>query len=159
MEDLFVLDTEQVARILSSEWFVDGLLQNVAFTLLENETYISVNRPAVSTYDIDVKAFLDRHPKYIFENDNYKRALLNVSDIRSINVDAFGEALTINVEVEPRDKFTKSHAGIFTRLGDKNVKKGDVLTYLEKGISADDVLMKVRSLLSSLAKQETCKFS
>ena len=153
-ESTTVGSSEKVARILSTEWFVDGQLMNVAFTLLEGETYISVNRPAISTYDSDVAGFVTKHGKYLFGTDNYKRAILSVSDIRDIKVDAFGEPLKINVEVEPRDSHTKSHAGIFTRYENKNVKRGDTLNYLNKEISADDVLIKVRTQLLNMTTVE-----
>ena len=146
--------SEKVARILSTEWLVDGQLMNIAFTLLEGETYISVNRPVISTYDSDVAGFVAKHGKYLFGTDNYKRAILSVSDIRDIKVDAFGEPLKINVEVEPRDSHTKSHAGIFTRYENKNVKRGDTLSILEKEVSADDVLIKVRSQLLNMSTVE-----
>ena len=80
--------------------------------------------------------------------------MLCVSDIRAIKVDAFGEPLKINVEVEPRDSHTKSHAGIFTRYENKNVKRGDTLNYLNKEISADDVLIKVRTQLLNMTTVE-----
>lgn len=153
-ESTTVGSSEKVARILSTEWFVDGQLMNVAFTLLEGETYISVNRPAISTYDSDVAGFVTKHGKYLFGTDNYKRAILSVSDIRDIKVDAFGEPLKINVEVEPRDNHTKSHAGIFTRYENKNVKRSDTLSLLEKEISADDVLIKVRTQLLNMTTVE-----
>ena len=153
-ESTTVGSSEKVARILSTEWFVDGQLMNVAFTLLEGETYISVNRPAISTYDSDVAVFVAKHDKYLFGTDKYKRAMLCVSDIRAIKVDAFGEPLKINVEVEPRDSHTKSHAGIFTRYENKNVKRGDTLSLLEKEISADDVLIKVRTQLLNMTTVE-----
>ena len=146
--------SEKVARILSTEWFVDGQLMNIAYTLLEGETYISVNRPIIDTYDSDVASFVAKHSKYLFGTDNYKRAILSVSDIRDVKVDAFGEPLKINVEVEPRDSHTKSHAGIFTRYENKNVKRGDTLSFLEKEISADDVLIKVRTQLLNLSTVE-----
>ena len=90
----------------------------------------------------------------MFGTDTYKRAILCVSDIRDIKVDAFGEPLKINVEVEPRDSHTKSHAGIFTRYENKNVKRGDTLSILEKEVSADDVLIKVRSQLHNMSTVE-----
>lgn len=52
--DVTVPNSEDVARILSTEWIVDGKLSNVAFTLRPHETYISVNRPAISSYNNDV---------------------------------------------------------------------------------------------------------
>ena len=155
MSDSTTVDSsEKVARILSTEWLVDGQLMNIAFTLLEGETYISVNRPLISTYDSDVAGFVTKHDKYLFGTDNYKRAILSVSDIRAIKVDAFGEPLKINVEVEPRDSHTKSHAGIFTRYENKNVKRGDTLSLLAKEVSADDVLIKVRSQLLNMSTVE-----
>lgn len=39
---------------------------------------------------------------------------------------------TIDVEVEARDKHTKSHAGIFTRFHDKNIKLFLVVQMLVK---------------------------
>lgn len=69
-----------------------------------------------------------------------------------------GLTLNINVEVEPRDIFTKSHAGIFTRHNNQNVKNGDTLYIksLDDNISADEVLLEVRSRLIDLAKLEYC---
>ena len=94
MTDSTTVDSsEKVARILSTEWFVDGQLMNIAFTLLEGETYISVNRPVINTYHSDVAGFVAKHDKYLFGTDNYKRAMLRVSDIRAINVDAFTRSL------------------------------------------------------------------
>lgn len=43
-----VLSSENVARILSKEWFVKEKLNAMAFTLDLGETYLSVNRTAVS---------------------------------------------------------------------------------------------------------------
>ena len=149
-----VESSEKVARILSTEWFVDGQLMNIAYTLLEGETYISVNRPIINTYDSDVAGFVVKHNQYLFGKDKYKRATLCVSDIRDIKVDAFGNPLKINVEVEPRDSHTKSHAGIFTRYENKNVKRGDTLGNLDKEISADDVLIKVRTQLLNMSTVE-----
>lgn len=57
-----VSNHENVARILSKEWIIDGTLSNVAFSLRSNETYISVNRPAIDSYDSDVAAFIEKHP-------------------------------------------------------------------------------------------------
>lgn len=154
MDKTKVDSSEQVARILSTEWFVEGQLMNIAYTLMEGETYISVNRPVIETYDSDVASFVAKHNNYLFGTDSYKRAMLHVSDIRAIRVDAFGEPVNINVEVEPRDVHTKSHAGIFTRYENKNVRRGDALYHLDKEISADDVLIKVRSQLLRMTTVE-----
>ena len=149
-----ISSSEQVARILSNDWIVDGKLLSLAFTLRDRETYISVNRPSIETYDADVTSFVESHPKFKFDDRNYMRALLSVGEIRDIEIDAFGELLNFGVEVEPRDSRTKSHAGIFVRYGSQNVKNGDTLTNNGKGISADDVLLKVRTRLMNLSVVE-----
>lgn len=70
---------------------------------------------------------------------------------------AEGQPLAIDVEVEPRDVFTKSHAGIFTRHNNVNIKTGSTLAVSqEKNISADRVLLKVRLALVRLSTVETC---
>ena len=74
-----VADTEDVARILRRNWVVDGILQHYAFDMRRNETYISVNRPAVSSYVDDVRKFVESHPDFCFDSDEpaYMRALIN----------------------------------------------------------------------------------
>ena len=57
-----VADDEQVARIVSHEWVIDGELQLAAFALAPRETYLSVNRPIIDTYDEDVLQFVSAHP-------------------------------------------------------------------------------------------------
>ena len=54
-----VSSDENVARLISSEWMQEGILQPVAFTLDENESYLSVNRPVVETYDTDVASYFE----------------------------------------------------------------------------------------------------
>ncbi len=153
-------NTEKVARILAKNWIVDGTILQMAFTLRDKETYISVNRPAVASYDLDVKSFVETHPDFYADESKkkYSRALLNVGEIRATKVLFSGLTLNINVEVEPRDIFTKSHAGIFTRHNNQNVKNGDTLYIksLDDNISADEVLLEVRSRLIDLAKLEYC---
>ena len=46
-----ILDSETVARILKRDWFDDGKLMHVAFALRNGETYISVNRLAIASYN------------------------------------------------------------------------------------------------------------
>ena len=153
-------NTEKVARILAKDWIVDGVILQMAFTLREKETYISVNRPAVESYDSDVRNFVETHPDFYADESKtkYSRALLNVGEIRATKVSFSGITLNINVEVEPRDVFTKSHAGIFTRHENHNVKTDDTLHIksLDENISADEVLLEVRSRLVDLAKLEYC---
>ena len=55
---------ENVARLVSAEWMQEGVLQPVAFTLDEGESYLSVNRTAVDSYDADVLSFIETHPIY-----------------------------------------------------------------------------------------------
>ena len=42
-------NNETVVRILHKDWVVDGQLQITAFSLRQDESYISVNRPAIDT--------------------------------------------------------------------------------------------------------------
>lgn len=42
--DIQISSEENVARILSKEWFVRGKLTSVAFALEQGESYLSVNR-------------------------------------------------------------------------------------------------------------------
>ena len=54
----FVSDSEDVARLLFSPLFIcDGILSQKAFTLDKtvNETYISVLRPAISSFRSDIE--------------------------------------------------------------------------------------------------------
>jgi hypothetical protein len=153
-------NNENVARILRKFWVLDNEIQHTAFMLRRGETYISVNRPAVASYDSDVRNFVETHPDFYADESKtkYSRALLNVGEIRATKVSFSGITLNINVEVEPRDVFTKSHAGIFTRHENRNVKTGDTfyIKSLDENISADEVLLEVRSRLVDLAKLEYC---
>ena len=151
---------ENVARILSKGWVANGALQHTAFMLRDGETYISVNRPAVDSYVSDVASFVKSHKSFIMTQENiisYQRAVLNVGSIRNIAIKIEDQPLAIDVEVEPRDVFTKSHAGIFTRFNNNNVKVGSTLAVSqEKDISADTVLLKVRLALVRISSVETC---
>lgn len=153
-----VSSSEKVARILNPEWIEDGILMHEAFMLRDGETYISVNRPSVDSYDKDVTDFINKHPDYAFDTDKYKRALLGVGEIRDINV-AFDEVeAKIDVEVEPRDAHYKSHAGIFTRLDHKNLKKGQLIdVQAEENVSADSILLEVRMNLLDISTVEQCE--
>ena len=157
-----VSDNECVARILSRKWVNDGIIMHMAFTLRVKETYISVNRPSVSSYFDDVSSFVSSHPDFYSDDmqTGYQRALLNVGDIRTIDVEVGGEPLNVSVEVEPRDTFAKSHAGIFTRHDGVILKCGVPLSAegMEKNVSSDDILLEVRAQLLDIAKLETCSF-
>ena len=154
-----VSSEENVARILSKEWFVRGKLTSVAFALEQGESYLSVNRTAIDTYDSDVAMFVKNHNSYAFDDSTYKRALLNVGDVRGIDVKVDHVEMKIDVEVEPRDIHTKSHAGIFTRIQDKNIKKGQLLKAgpTAEEVSGDTILLEVRKQLKGLSSVEDCK--
>ena len=65
--------------------------------------------------------------------------------------------LSVDVEVEPRDAVTKSHAGIFTRYEGKILKLGDPQPIsLKYNVSVDEVIFEVRAALLKLAKLEMC---
>lgn len=151
---------EDVARILSNGWVKNGVVQHTAFTLREGETYISVNRAVIPSYASDVVSFVKSHKNFLVSDNgvkSYQRAVLRVGKIRAISVVVDGKPLSVDVEVEPRDVFTKSHAGIFTRHDHKNLKAGGTIAIgEEKNISIDMVLLKVRLALIRLSSLETC---
>ena len=155
----FISSEEDVARLLHQNWIVDGILQQSAYVLNEGETYISVNRPAIETYDSDVSDFIDRHPSFKSSprSDTYRRAMLHVGDVRSIDIHLGDEHLSVSVDVEPRAMHTRSHAGIFTRVDGITIKPNRThpTSDGEFGMSTDAILMKVRFHLLSLSIVET----
>ena len=153
-----IQQTENVARILNPDWIEDGVLMHEAFMLNIGESYISVNRPVIDSYADDVVDFIRKHPDFSFGENSYKRALLHVSDICAIDVSLEGISAKINVEVEPRDSHTNSHAGIFTRINNLNIKRGQTLKVVPQsdGVSADTIFLEVRMALLDLSKVETC---
>ena len=150
---------ETVVRVLHRDWIVDGELQISAFNLHQNETYISVNRPIIESFDDDISDFLAKHPDYLISEDanGYRRAALNVDELRNICVVLGQQTLDVAVEVEPRVAHYKSHAGIFTRLAGENIKGGQ-----QKNVSIDEnttlsiaaIFQKVQYKLLSLATLE-----
>lgn len=140
-----ISNEEIVIRILHQDWVVDGVIQLGAFSLRPEETYISVNRPSVASYASDVSYFVESHPMYQHTESSYRCATLSVEEIRDIKLVNNGEPVDIDVEVEPRSAHTASHAGIFTRIGSTNIKKGVTLPAesMPIGLSADDILMEV----------------
>ena len=131
-----------------------------AFAFAPNETYLSVNRISVETYDLDVRNFVMSHPAYqVAESSlSYRRALMNVSDINSIKIINEDEELAVNVEVEPRDTYTKSHAGIFVRTNGQNIVSGRKMPpeTLPVGVSVDMVLQEVQWKLKDLSTLQVC---
>ena len=161
--DNSISNSENVARILKKDWLDDGKLLHVAFALRNGETYISVNRLSSKTFENDVKGFVSTHPGFAFGEDaqEYYRADLNVGEVRDIHVVLDGKSIGIDVDVEPRETHIKSHAGIFTRYNNMNLKPGvsvgsdvDKTTY-----AADDILLKVRLQLLCKAQCQQVRFS
>jgi len=155
-----ISDEEQIARIINREWMAGNILLPMAFALRLNETYLSVNRLCVESYDEDVKRFVNNHKSYqTSSGDSYFRALLDVGNVRSIKVSNEGNPIEIAVEVETRDLHIKSHAGIFVRAEDKNIFPGkkDTDDLLPTGVSSEFVLQKIRWELLDLAVLQQCK--
>lgn len=144
-------NNETVVRILHKEWVVDGQLQITAFALRQGESYVSVNRSAVDTFLSDVTDFVSKHADYKISDEGslaYRQASLGVSAVRNIKVELGQLSVDVSVEVEPRDAHYKSHAGIFTRYDDKNIKGG------QKTIQdQNDCLMPVRAILQKVQHQ------
>ena len=67
--------------------------------------------------------------------------------------------MSTEVEVEPRDKYTKSHAGIFVRYQNKNIKRCKLIKIgqASEEISTDTILLEVRTQLLEMALLEECK--
>ena len=144
-------DKETVVRILHKEWIVDGQLQITAFALRQGESYISVNRPVIDTFLSDVSDFVSKHADYKVSDKGsltYRQASLSVSAVRNIKVELGQLAADVSVKVEPRDAHYKSHAGIFTRCDEKNIKGGQ-----ESIQDKNDCLMPVRAILQKVQHQ------
>ena len=158
-----VLDSEIISRVIRQEWLVDGVLQQTAYTLNPNETYLSVNRPAIDTYEADVLAFVVSHDDFQFDNGKkFHCAVMPVSGVRGIKVmDENDTPLAIEVEVEPRDVHTKSHAGIFVRSDAQNIIPGRSLmgTFTQEAVSVDMILQDVRWELLALSTLEDHEIS
>jgi len=157
----FVSPDEQVARLVSKAWMDEGILLNAAFALAPHETYLSVNRLSVESYNKDIKTFIKNHSDYQIadKSDLYRRALLVVGQINRIEVMNGDEILDVRVEVEPRDSHTKSHAGIFVRSKGQNIVHGrePLSGTLPAGVSSDAVLQEVRWQLLDIAELQICK--
>jgi hypothetical protein len=148
-EQEHVHSEESIVRLIHQEWVVNGILQQTAFVLRNGENYLSVNRPVVNTYDADVASFIAQHPKYRTQplSDTYRRAILNVGEVRSINIIVNEQELNVSVDVEPRTIHAKSHAGIFTRIDGKNIKGGmeaDLTVGEKRVVSTTTIYQKLR---------------
>lgn len=149
--------SEQIVRLLHRDWIVEGVLQATAFTLQNGETYLSVNRPAVDSFQMDVYDFLKKHPSYKITDDGnlYQRAEMVVGAVCNICPRFEKQLATLTVEVEPRDVHVLSHAGIFIRVEGKNLRGGQQTMFKvdeEKTVSSDAILQKVRLQLLHLSE-------
>ena len=144
-------NNEKVVRILHKDWVMDGQLQITAFALRQGESYVSVNRPVIDTFLSDVSDFVSKHADYKVSDKGslvYCQAGLDVSAVRNIKVELGQLSADVSVEVEPRDMHYKSHAGIFTRYDDKNIKGGQEIVQ-----DKYDRLMPVRAILQKVQYQ------
>lgn len=148
-----VSNTEKIVRILHKDWVVEGQLQINAFSLRLNETYISVNRPAIKSFPNDVLDFISNHREFQVSDKIYRQAELFVGAVRNIKVKLGHDVANVSVEVEPRDKNYLSHAGIFTCCDGKNLKGGQ----LDKHMPISAILQKVQYNLLQLAQMEVCE--
>ena len=155
-----ISSTEQVIRLLNRIWIVEGELQPAAFVLNAGETYLSVNRPAVASYDSDVDDFISKHSEFCVRSSQkmYYRANLSVGDVRNIGCMIGDERLQVDVDVEPRSMHYQSHAGIFTRVDGVTVKADKPIAYpgSKYGVSSEPILMKLRFELLRLSNVELC---
>ena len=146
--------------MLNLIWIVEGELQPAAFVLNAGETYLSVNRPAVASYDSDVDDFISKHPSFCVRSSQkiYYRANLSVGDVRNIGCLIGNERLQVDVDVEPRSMHYQSHAGIFTRVDGVTVKADKSIAYpgSKYGVSSEPILMKLRFELLRLSNVERC---
>lgn len=97
---------------------------------------------------------------YQHTETTYQCGVLSVDNVRSISLTHKGEPVTIDVEVESRPTRMESHAGIFTRFGNTNVKMGSTLPAEAQtiGLSADDILMEVGWSLLAISILEENSF-
>ena len=155
-----ISSVEQVVRLLNRIWIVEGELQPAAFVLNAGETYLSVNRPAIASYESDVEDFISKHPAFCVRSTQkmYYRANLSVGDVRNIGCLIGKERLQVDVDVEPRSMHYHSHAGIFTRVDGVTVKAEKSLVYpgSKYGVSSEPILMKLRFELLRLSNVEMC---
>ena len=90
-----------------------------------------------------------------------KNMVADDEQVARIIVEKDGMRLNANVEVEPRDSHTKSHAGIFVRVDGKNVVHGRQLPegQLPDNVSEEDLLQQVQWDLLELAELQECRVS
>ena len=161
-QNQIVGNTEQLDRILQGEWLVDGKLQASAFAMRLGETYLSVNRPFVSSFSDDVMDFITRHSAFRSKGSSTvcRVAELNVGQVRDIRFQLGSNLAEVFVEVEPRGNNYRSHAGIFTKCDDKNVKGGQESVVISNGkhFPAKAILQKVRYALLQMAELKTLEF-
>ncbi|MBQ4405414.1 MAG: hypothetical protein II852_00225 [Bacteroidales bacterium] len=154
--------SESIVRLVNTKYVVEDVVSVEAFATSIGETYLSVNRPFVESFNDDVKSFVKTHNDFILRNNaslSCYGAKMKVGEVCDISVVHGSEKLDVSVEVEPRAAHTKSHAGIFVRSNNNNVVRGRQLTSLSipHGVSTDSILMEVQWRLHDIAKLEILK--
>lgn len=155
-----VTNKEKIVRILHNDWVVDGKIQVNAFSMRQNETYVSVNRPAIQSFTDDVSDFVCKHLDYLFTDTpiTCRQAAMITGEVRNIVIELGGRTANVSIEVEPRGNNYLSHAGIFTRYGDKNIKGSSQTDFPigeGKHMPASAILQKVQLRLLQLSTLET----
>lgn len=155
---------EDIVRILFRDWVIDDRLQLNAFALRPGESYLSVNRLAVESSFSDIHDFVNHHPDYMIPGETGKchLAVIRVRDIHDLSISYMEWIASLTVEVEPRSAHYKSHAGIFTRVRGRNLKRGQQLELLANNgqkVSYGEIELKVQLNLVRLAQLTTCELS
>ena len=139
---------ENVARLLKKVWVMGNEIAPAAFTLRPNiyETYISVLRENVSTFQIDALEIAHRRA--------VKYASINTRDLTGKTDILFSEKTTYSVKPIDNEKY-KSHAGIFIAINGHNIVGGEPFEkYLrQKGVAEDILLISIAEQLAHLAQK------
>ena len=154
--------SESIVRLVNTKYVVEDVVSVEAFATSIGETYLSVNRPFVESFNDDVKSFVKTHNDFVLQTDAHLScygAAMIVGEVCDISVVHGSEKLDVSVEVEPRAAHTKSHAGIFVRSNNNNVVRGRQLNSktIPHGVSSDSILMEVQWRLHDIAKLEILK--
>lgn len=154
--EISVDDKEFITRSLNKEWIEDGLIGVTAFNWKERETYLSVNRESIETYTADLTSFVKSHPDYAYDVDGkheVRVAEMSVEKVNKISFEEGSNQLIVKVSVYIRDKNCKSHAGIFAKSNGKNLNKNlsSLIEPIELGVSADSVLLELRTKLRDIS--------
>ncbi|MCR5455812.1 MAG: hypothetical protein K6F33_12565 [Bacteroidales bacterium] len=141
-------NNENVARLLKDVWYSDGIVASAAFNLRPqiHETYISVLRESVNTFNKDITLVCKNLPAYY--------AIMNVAEIKSLKVKTLDDDIEFDVRAVDNEKI-KSHAGIFININGQKLVGGEPFEYLkmQQGMSSDVVLLEIRKTLAKLSSK------